>query len=93
MADAAKYIDNYGRAPMRSAYNYNEDYKLRNCANLPWDLNNYNNLLTLLIWQLLTDFMLCGSLEVCSYQFVIIVFELTHSNFFSCFEANLSPSL
>ena len=64
MAEAAKVIDNYGRAPKRSEFDEDEDYKLRNCANPPWNFNEYNDLLHLIVWQLLTQFMLRGAQEV-----------------------------
>ena len=64
MAEAARYIDNYGRTPMRSSYDVDEEYKLRNSANPPWNLGEYNDILALLVWQMITSFMLRGALEV-----------------------------
>ena len=64
MADAAKVIDDYGRMPRRSAFDKDEEYKLRNMANPPWNFNEYNDVLSLFVWQLLTVFMLRGSQEV-----------------------------
>ena len=66
MSEAARTVDNYGRAPKQSAFDKDEEYKLRNCANPPWNFNEYNNLLHLLVWQLLTCFMLRGAQEVSS---------------------------
>lgn len=64
MANACKHIDDYGRSPNRSDYDPEEDYKLRNCASPKWDFDNYDDILALTVWQVLTNFMLRGSREV-----------------------------
>lgn len=64
MGNACEYVDDYGRSPQRSDYDPEEDMKLRTRANPPWDLTNYEDLLDLTVWQILTYYMLRGSREV-----------------------------
>lgn len=64
IGEACEEIDDYARAPNRSFYNPDKDRKLREDAKPAWDLNNYEDLLYLTVWQVLTYFMLRGSQEV-----------------------------
>lgn len=84
MGNACNYIDDYGRCPKRSDYDPKEDYKIRNCANPPWDLTDYNDLLDITVWQILTYFMLRGSREVRFFLLFVcgFFFTSTYSLFF-----------
>lgn len=93
MGNACKYVDDYGRCPHRSEYDAEEDIKLRNNANPPWDLNNYDDLLDLTVWQVLTYYMLRGSREVSFILFFHFLYlRLTHLFFTFFYPANFTPT-
>ena len=60
----AKIIDNYGRLSNRIAYDPDKAIKLWCNAQPKWDLDEYFDILYLLIWQLLTFFMLRDRKEI-----------------------------
>lgn len=82
MGNACDYIDDYGRAPNRSNYDPEEDRKLRSCANPPWDLSNFDDLLDVFVWQVLTYYMLRGSREVGFFLLRWLIFLHSGLTFF-----------
>jgi hypothetical protein len=79
----AQLRPDYGRLPNQAPVDQDEDFKLRNNAKPPWDFTQYNDLICVFVWQLLTTFMLRGCQEVRIFVAVdCCVFEFTDPLFY-----------
>lgn len=77
MAVTAKVLPNYGKLTHHSAYDPEEDFKLRNNAQPPWNFDDFNDLLLLFVWQVMTCFMLRDRHEVSYFKLFLFSFNST----------------
>lgn len=68
-AETVSHREDFGRLPNRSAYDPNEDVKLRTCASPAWDFHDFRDLMWLFTFRVMTDYMLRGSQEVRLYTY------------------------